>query len=311
MDRSEVMDDKARQISPAPRQIPLLVAVKLLFCDFLSLFGWIFFGFGMVFFWGFTMNGDFSSILYSGSSWASSGGVVTCSSRTCFSEGGSKHRSGTPIYANHFRFRAADGNEYDGVSYTRGEFTVRGSGAEADVNQVSVQYLSSNPRISRISGQRLKPFGPDVAFVLIFPLVGFCFISVSVINGIKSIRLLASGEAALGVLEKKEPTNVTVNNRRVYALTFSFKAKDGTPAITVAKTNEPEKLEDDSEERIFYDPMDPSKAVLFDSLPGGVGIDERGEIFDPSPVKSMLFMIPPAVVILGHACYLYLAYFRH
>jgi hypothetical protein len=305
------MDDKTSRISPAPRNVPLSVAVKLMFGDFSGIFGWIFFGFGMVFFWGFVMNGDFSSMLYSGSSWASSGGVVTGSSRTCFSEGGSKHRSGTPIYANHFRFRAADGNEYDGVSYTRGAFSAGGGGAESSVNQVSVQYLSSNPRVSRIAGQRLKPFSPEVAFILLFPLIGFCFISVGLISGIRSFRLLCSGEAVLGTLEKKEPTNVTVNNRRVYALTFSFKTKNGYPASTVVKTNEPEKLEDDSEERLFYDPAEPSRATLFDTLPGGVGINERGEIYDPSPVKSLLYLIAPAVVILGHGCYGYLAYFRN
>ncbi|MGV8122619.1 MAG: hypothetical protein AB2L14_22905 [Candidatus Xenobiia bacterium LiM19] len=304
------MDDKARLISPPPRQVPFSVAVKLLFGDFSNLFGWIFFGFGMIFFWGFAMNADFSSFLYSGISWASATGASTGSSRTCFSEGGSKHRSGTPIYANHFRFRAADGNEYEGVSFTKGSYTPSGSGAESAVETVSVQYVSSNPRISRIAGQRLRPFGPDVIFVVIFPFVGLCFLSYGLIQGFKALRLLSSGDAALGTLEKKEATNVEVNNRRVYALTFSFKTKDGTPAFAVSKTNEPEKLEDDTEERLFYDPVNPSRAVLFDSLPGGVGIDERGEIFDPSPMKSWLYLIAPAVTILGHGTYVFFAYFR-
>jgi len=304
------MDNKTRLISSPPRQVPLSVAARLLFGDFPNLFGWIFFGFGMIFFWGFAMNGDFSSLLYSGSSWSSATGAVTGRSRTCFSEGGSKHRSGTPIYANHFRFRAADGNDYEGVSFTRGLHTSSGSGAESDVETVSIQYVSSNPRISRIAGQRLKPFGPDVIFVIIFPLVGLCFITYGLIHGFNALRLLSSGAAALGSLEKKEATNVEVNSRRVYALTFSFKTKDGTPAIAVTRTSEPEKLEDDREERLFYDPLKPSRAVLFDSLPGGVGIDERGEIFDPSPVKSWLCLILPAITILGHGTYVFFAYFR-
>ncbi len=304
------MDDRARLISPSPRQVPFSVAVKVLFGDFLNLFGWIFFGFGMIFFWGFTMNGDFSSLLYSGSSWASSTGVVTGSDRTCFSEGGSKHRSGTYIYANHFRFRASDGNEYAGVSFTRGAYAPSRSGSESGIESVSVQYLSSNPHISRISGQRLKPFGPDVIIVILFPLVGFCFIAFGLAQGIRTLRLLASGEAALGTLEKREPTIVKVNGRPVYALTFSFKTRNGMQAFAVTKTNEPEKLEDDKEERLFYDPFNPSKAVLFDSLPGGVGIDERGEFFDPSPSKSLLFLIAPAITVLGHGFYVIHTFFR-
>ncbi|MHC9543541.1 MAG: DUF3592 domain-containing protein [Vulcanimicrobiota bacterium] len=295
------MDDKTRLISPPPRQVPLSIAVKVIFGDFASLFGWIFFGAGMIFFWVFAMNADFSSLSYSSSSWVSTNGVMTTSEQTHFSEGGSRSSRGTLIYANHFRFKAADGNEYEGVSYSKGAYNPPRSVVESNVMAVSVQYISSNPRISRIMGQRLKPLSPNVIFVMIFSIVGFCFLAFGMIQGFKALKLLASGETALGTLKKKDSTNTRINNRRVYALTFSFNTKDGIPATAVARTNEPDKLEDDREERLFYNPINPSEAVLFDSLPGGVGIDGRGDIYDPSPLKSFLYLIIPAIVLLGNA----------
>ncbi len=63
-------------------------------------------------------------------------------------------------------------------------------------------------------------------------------------------------------------------------------------------------------EPLLYDPGAPSRAVLLDELPGNPRIDENGQIRLDSPAKTLLALIVPSVVIIGHGCYLLSRFFR-
>jgi hypothetical protein len=198
-------------------------------------------------------------------------GMVTVVDDTHFTEGGSKHRRGTPIYAYHYKFNTG-GIDYEGTSYRVGGKIAPENG------QVTVEFPAGKPWYSRIKGMRRAPFSAFVAFVLIFPVVGLAFVLPGVWQGWKNVGLLKNGETAQGSLVTKEPTSMKVNKQTVYKLTFAFTDRHGQARLAIAKTHLPEKLEDNRLELLFYDPINSAKSTLLDSLPGKQSLTDRGEL---------------------------------
>ncbi|UCG48137.1 MAG: DUF3592 domain-containing protein [Phycisphaerales bacterium] len=285
-----------------PRHVPLTVRVRLLFGGFLNQFGWIFFGFGMVFVWGFTLQADLTSWHVFRGRLETCEGTVTASKKTSFSEGGSKRRRGTPVYANHYSFTDSAGAEHQGVSYKTGVRLNIG-------HKVTVEYLAARPEISRIKGMRRSPVGPWGLLVVLFPLVGACLVILGIRRGLRAGRLLRFGEQTTGRLKSKTATNTKVNNQRVYKLVFDFEGCDGVRYEASAKTHRPEKLEDERDEPLLYDPMYPSRAVMLDALPGSPRIDQSGSIRAGSPLSVVSCLFIPAATLIGHGVYVYLRFF--
>ncbi len=289
-------------LSRPPRHVPLTVRVRLLFGGFLNQFGWIFFGFGMVFVWGFALQADLTSWHLFRGRLETCEGTVTASKKTSFREGGSKRRRGTPVYANHYSFTDSAGAEHQGVSYKTGVRLNAG-------DKVTVEYLAARPEISRIKGMRRKPVGLWGLLVVLFPLVGACLVILGIRRGLRAGRLLRFGEQTTGRLKSKTPTNTKVNDQQVYKLVFDFEGCDGARYEASAKTHRPEKLEDEQDEPLLYDPMYPSRAVMLDALPGSPRIDQSGSIRAGSPLSVASCAFIPAATLIGHGIYVYLRFF--
>jgi hypothetical protein len=243
-----------------PRSVPLLVRTKVLLGGFLTQFGCIFLGFGMIFVWAFTLNADLTSWYHFRGRLETAQGTVLHSEQTSFSVGGSEHSKGTPIYANHYSFVGPGNVEYEGVSYKKGRALKKGG-------KVTVEYPPDQPERSRINGMRRSPMGLFGLMPIIFPLVGLCLMTVGLKKGIRGNRLLVIGHQTTGKLKSKVATSTKINNRTVFKLTFEFTAADGIGYEAVGKTHKPEKLEDEAEEPLLYDPILPSYAVMLDALP--------------------------------------------
>jgi len=285
-----------------PRNVPLLVRLRVLFGGAVNQVGWLFFGFSLIFVWAFTLNADLTSWYRFRGRLENAQGKVLYSEKTGFSVGGSKRRKGTPVYANHYSFAGPDGVEYKGVSYRPRRQLKEGQ-------KVTVEYPQGKPQISRIKGMRRKPLGLFGLIPLIFPLIGLLLIVAGIKKGIKANRLLALGEQTTGQLKTKEKTKTEVNKKPVYKLTFEFKTPEGMTYQAMAKTHETAKLEDQPEEPLLYDPMRPSYAVMLDDLPGGPRIQENGNIQVGSAVKTIIVLIIPLATIIGHGIYIYLKFF--
>jgi hypothetical protein len=264
--------------------------------------GWFCIGFGLIFVWAFTLNADLTSWYRFRGQLDTIEGKVTYNEKTSFSEGGSKHSKGTPVYAIHYSFRAGDETEYNGVSYI--------TGRQLKENQkVTIEHPQGKPQISRIKGMRQKPVGLFGIFPVVFPLIGLLFITSGIRKGLKANRLLALGEQTTGTLKSKEKTRSQVNKRYVYKLTFEFNTPEGSTYETTAKTHETGKLEDQAEEPLLYDPVRPAYAVMLDDLPGNPRINENGNIRAGSASKTIIKLIIPMATIIGHGIYLYLKFF--
>jgi len=285
-----------RRLANPPRPVPLLVRQRVLFGGMTSQMGWVFFGFGMIFFWAFVWRADLTSWYRFRGVVPVADGQVIRSSDTGASEGGSKNRRGTPIYKNEFLF-LVDDREYRNASYAVGTRLAVG-------RRVRVQYLANDPSLARIQGMRANVFGPAVLFVLLFPSVGFGLVVFSVSRGIKACRLLSHGVPTTGRLISKEATAVKENGRSVYKLTFEFETGEGRSCTATARTNAPEKFREQGEP-LVYDPENPVRAVMLDNLPGAPHIGDDGHVYCRQPTRALLSLLVPLATTLGHGAYVW------
>jgi len=275
-----------------PRTVPLCAWITVLFGGVLQQIGWFFLGFGMIFFYVFGLEADLSGLWMGLMDTRQATGVVTSVEDTNASENDS------PVYAVNYRYVAADGKKVESTAYSTGYYPDEGQ-------RVTVDYLRSNPEVSRVEGMRRTVFGPGAVFVVIFPLVGAGLTFFGLLEGIRASRLLGIGRLAFGKLTSVAGTNTTINNRQVMAMTFSFRAHDGATYDVISKTSHPENLDDQAEELILYDPDDPTRGAALDALPGSLRIDQSGMIRLGRPIACLTTLIVPGLTILGHGLYLF------
>jgi Protein of unknown function (DUF3592) len=271
------------RFAPPPRSVPFSVAILSSLNPFAQI-GWFVLGFGSIFFWAFAGNADFSFVTFRGVLDRASG-VVSRVEDTRASE--AKRR----IYANHYQYSVA-GQTFDGVSYSSDSSLSSG-------DPVEVEYAAGAPGKSRIVGQRRALFGPGIVFVSIFPLIGLGIVYGATRYGSKRARLLRDGVFTTGTLKAKRPTNTTVNNRRVFELVFEFTARDGRKCEATARSSITDRLEDERQEPLLYDPEKPETAVLLDDAPTRPKFDDTGAMV-ARPLAALFAMILPAIVIMAN-----------
>jgi len=278
-----------------PRYVPLGVRLKVLLGGFLNQFGWVFFGFGLIFVWVFTLRADLTSWYIFRGELAIAEGTIVKSTET------NMKVNETRVFEHEYSFKGADGLEYNGASYETG-------GGLRNGQKVAIEYKQNSPDTSRIKGMRRGIIGLFGLMPVIFPLIGLCFIIAGVRKGVKACHLLRDGEQTTGKFTSKDRTGAKVNNQPVYKLTFEFAASDGMVHQAVAKTHRPEVLEDEEQEPLLYDPSRTEYAVMLDDLPGNPRIDSTGEIHAGSAVGALLVLVIPAVTLIGHCIYIYLRF---
>lgn len=286
------------QLRLAPRKVPLLLRCQLLFGGAMTQFGWFFFGFGMIFFWLFVPNCDWRSLEYIGMRMEQEQGIVYRIEDTHFSVGGSKNRRGKPVYANYYRFMR-DGNFlYESVSYSTNWLS---EGAA-----VTIEHPAGNPAVSRIQGMRNAPLDlwPAV-FVMLFPGIGLTFMVIGINSGRRSIYLLQNGVLGYGKLESVSPTNVQVNNKTIYKFIFRYLGANGIMYKAKVLTEKAELLQDEDAEQLFFDRSNQSNAVLLDTLPGGIIVDDGGDILSKSYFYAISMSIIPLIVVLSQITFIY------
>jgi hypothetical protein len=274
------------RFSPPPRSVPGSLAIANLFNGFAQV-AWAVLGVGMVFFWIFPMNADYSVVSFRGPLAEATGEVVRVE-RTSFSEG-SKSRS-RPVYASHYVYFVAD-RPLTGTSYSVGRPAEPGQ-------RVTVEYAEADPARSRIAGMRRAPFGPWAMALGIVPLAGLVMLGFASAIGWKRTRLLRAGHLVMGRLKHKRPTSTKVNGRVVHELTFEFGGRDGRRHEVTVRTSAPERLEDEKQEPLLYDPARPSRAYLLDQAPSRPRFGPTGELLGaPRPALRLLL---PALVVGAH-----------
>jgi hypothetical protein len=272
-----------------PRSVPLSLRV-LNFFGGAAQIGWGVFGFGMIFFWIFAAQADFSFVTFHVD--GRTQGRVTSVEDTAASENEQRVR------AHHYEYSVA-GRTLTGTSYVTGSSLSEGA-------EVPVEYDEGTPERSRIAGMRRAVFGPFVAFVVIFPAIGFLILFFATKSGIRRNHLLREGILTTGTFLRREPTNMTVNKERVWEVTFEFTDRNGERREVTARGTDTRRLEDEQREPLLYDPNHPEKACLLDEAPSRPRL-EHGELVG-RPLAAVLVLIVPGLVIGAHVLLLYVKF---
>lgn len=275
------------------RYIPLSIKILSYFRGFSSQFGWIFFGFGMLFVWFFVFNADLSSIFPKKYDSKTSGFVID-SIPTSMSENSRR------IYKITFRFTDRNGKEHISSSFQNSPLQYN--------KKVQIVYKSGNLSESKIKGSKMKPFGPMVLFVLIFPAVGLIFIFTGILHCFKVIRLLQYGIPGQGIFLDMKSTHTSINNRKVYKFRFQFTDRTGREHTLITRTHRTELLTGSKEKRLLYLPENPSYGIMIDLLPQYIKIDLNGNIEFSINRSSYSSLIIPAIAIISNSIIAYIRF---
>jgi len=274
------------RLPPPPRNVPISLAVTTAVG---SIIAWLLLAFSSLFFWLFCTRADLSFMTFR-PPYEEAQGTVRAIKTTGASEDRQK------IVRVDYSYRMA-GEELQGISYRLAP------GPEAG-EQVTVEYLPNAPRKSRIAGMRRDLWSPWILLVALFPAGCLIFVIISVRTGLRRCQLLGLGMVTTGKLIDKRRTSATINKQRVYELIFEFHSYDGRQFTTSARSHRTERLEDEHEEPLLYDPLDPSKAVLVDSLPSRPELDEAGNLRG-APAPFVLFALSLPALVVGINLFLF------
>ena len=275
------MHNPPMHFAAPPRSVPFSLRV-LNFFNGAAQLGWGVFGFGMLFFWIFGAQADFSFATFHVDG-QTRGRVIRVDDT-----GASENEQ--PVRKLHYEYSVA-GRTLTGTSYATG-------GGAAEGEEVPVEYDEGTPERSRIAGMRRAMFGPWAAFVVIFPAIGFVILYFATKSGVNRNHLLREGILTTGTFVRREPTNMTVNKRRVWEVTFEFTDRNGLRHEAKARGTDTSRLEDESHEPLLYDPSDPETACLLDEAPSRPRL-EHGELVG-RPLGAIWALIIPGLVIGAH-----------
>ena len=281
------MHNSPLRFTAPPRRVPLSLRVVNFFNGGAQI-GWGVFGFGMIFFWVFAGNADFSKLTFHPDGRVF--GRVTSVADTNASENKSS------IHATHYQYSVA-GELYNGTSYTTG-------GTPAVEDEVTIEYDEDNPSRSRIEGMRRSMFGPWAAIVAIFPAIGLAFLIPCTLWGRKRNRLLREGLLTTGKVIDVRPTNMTINKQPVWEVVYEFHDRNGQRREASARSTDTTRLQDEDAEPLLYDPNDPTKACVLDEAPARPKFDLNGDL-EGRPVAAALKLILPGIVIGAHVLMLW------
>jgi Protein of unknown function (DUF3592) len=277
------MHNLPTHLAAPPRRVPVSLQIVNFF-NGASQIGWFVFGFGFIFFVVFGLQSDFSFVTFRNARGRTTGRVIETKST-----GASENEQ--TVQATHYEYSIA-GSTLRGTSYTTGSAPEQGA-------EVTVEYDESNPLRSRVEGMRRGMFGPWAVISGIFPLIGVVILYFAAKYGVRRNRLLRNGLLTTGRLTDKEPTNMTVNKRRVWKLTFEFFDRRGQRREAFAQTTDTQRLEDESAEPLLYDPEDPARAYLLDEAPARPQFHMTGELIG-RPNAALAALIIPTIVIGGY-----------
>ncbi|MBI5915419.1 MAG: DUF3592 domain-containing protein [Bacteroidetes bacterium] len=268
-----------------PRHLNLFTKATVLSGGFLQMFGWIFFCMGSLFAWIFIPMSEVRFWFEFGKEWKETPGKVVTAEPTNSSV------NDQVVYSYLHSFEL-NGTRYTGKSYTTGQ---QYQGGE----EVTVRYDANNPNDSHLAGSKRAIFPAFVLFVLIFPLVGLCFIVFSLRQNLRTVKLLEIGDFTRGKMTSKEATGsvVKINNTSypVFKYQFEFEAGGKTHTAT-CKTHQGGLVEDEEREIILYDRFNPGYNLVYDAAPNVPAISEQGTL-EPAPFGQVLYLLLPFVGI--------------
>jgi hypothetical protein len=271
-----------------PRHLDVYTQATILFGGFLQQFGWIFFGFGMIFVWVFAWNSQVRHWLSNLGQWEETEGIIVMAETTNASQ------NEVPVVQYTFQYEV-NGRRHLGRSYTSGQ-------TFSESENVPVMYKPRQPSRAYIKGSRQAMFGWWAVLVVLFPLIGAVFVAVSIKSNLKFLHLLRIGEFTRGALASRKATGgeVVINSVHypVYDYRFAFEYA-GKAYEATCKTHLGELVEDGAQEIILFDRFRPEYNIVYDVVPNAPRITPDGRMAS-SGWRSAWVLLLPIVSLAGH-----------
>ncbi|VAW98641.1 hypothetical protein MNBD_GAMMA22-1595 [hydrothermal vent metagenome] len=271
------------------RKVPKNTAITIIFGRKLTLTGWFVFAFLMIFGWGFGGHSDVSFLYFTGDIKVTTGRVIE-------SDETNMEINERSVWVNTYEYIDDEGFEYLRNVYTTGYGMRSGQ-------QLTVEYPVDYPKYGRVPGKRSAEFSSWLLLTYLLPLIGLSLVYFGIRRGLRDYKMLKSGIITKAKLVQKKATNTTVNDSRVYALTFEFKAQDQKTYQKMIKTHQTADFEDDEFERLFYDPSNPTVSTLVDDLAGDQELDDSGNIVILNPKLPLKPIVWPIICVAPHLWY--------
>lgn len=276
-----------------PRHLSLYSQAVLLCSGIYSTLGWIFVGFGMILFWVFTYNSTAMLWLSPNVDWENGQGIIIKIENTNASE---KEENIYSLTYNYF----ANGQKYTGKGYMIDDDLMEG-------DEVAIQFNPKNVLHSRLTNGRQKMFSTWAIFAVIFPLIGLGMLFYGIKANYKALKLIKIGHFSTGQVLSKEPTggNVSINeiNFPIYKYEFQFFVK-GSARIAKCQTYKAHLVEDEVEEFILYDYVEPNINAVYDAITNAPELDSLGQMKQVS-FKKYYLLIAPILTLLIHIPWAY------
>jgi hypothetical protein len=267
-----------------PRPVALATKLDVIFGSGARQIAWLAFAILSLFSAGFVMNSDISGIYFTGELERAEGTV------TAVEETGASVNEET-VMAVEFAVELGSATHR---AWSYGTQRVPRMG-----DTVRVEWPAGRTELMRIRGMRRAEFGPGTVFTFLFPLAALAVLAYFLWRSLRAIRLFRDGLLARGLMTGKEPTNTTINDRRVFAYTFRFEDRKGVSHEHVVKTHDPSHILDEGRELLLYDPYAPDFALLLDELPGHPRPDETGVLRSRTLLGVFPYLLVPGLVMLG------------
>lgn len=286
--------DDGAELPQPPRKLPHLIGFNLRFGNPFSIIGWGFLCIGLMVGFVFARPVDVYESLRLSTEGQPINAIVTDVDESIWTS------DGKAVFIHTYEFMMND-KTYKGTSEIAGS-------AEDVGAKIEVTFLPTNPKISKMKGSQ-SAFGS--LFVIIFPIIGLCFVVFSYRRGSRWVHLLRNGIETSGRVIATEPTGVRVNDEPQYKVTLSFTDVHGVAHQTEFKTMQVEELTDEPEETLLYDSNDPTRALPVDGLPDSVRLTRDGILTSTVSIGLLLSLVGMAgtamSLLLGSAIMLLIA----
>jgi hypothetical protein len=223
-----------------------------------------------------------SKLILIGHTWGDSEGILSKIEREAVEKGRKKK------LAFHYEYTLTyeiAGEEYINTCY---KYFDEEENSYEEGQRVAIEYCEKMPQYARIAGTDAVPHATWVAIFPLVLLIGFFAGWIAVLlKNVKSISLLKSGALTRGVLDRKEAHPNDKEDKPTYTYYFTFSV-NGKSYTVKAISHKEELLEDEPTEKILYDPSNPDRAFVYDSLPHLPSMDEEGNLSRKSYFFSIL-----------------------
>jgi preprotein translocase subunit Sss1 len=238
--------------------VPFRIRILLLFGRTSFIIGFLFTLIGLAFIVYFSMQLNWSILFAGKKDLVVTAGFITSLNETQYNV------NERPLFEYHYRY-------YDQSQIPYAGFFLEYANAYEPGQEITIEYLKESPEVSRFAGKDRQNYDQIMFLAGVGSIIiGFLFLYPSCRRTRRERRIIMMGLPAQGKLVYAEPTNLRVNEQPVYKLTYEYSTGQHNIQKFSVRSHLIRNLSARHTEMLIYDPGNPGKAVVVDTLPGPV-----------------------------------------